>query len=518
MNKTIYHRFLRNVNILKNVSQTLSKFNVKLSNSKLATAASRISVPRPFDPYIEYIEKSTGKSFPTDLVFTADEVRAEDMRLIAVFSTPNFDFTKLDLNLLIKSAVRAAEELGILYPGEYNHLPPEESAKRFQLTTSAGYPFFRKKGNPSVLEDAISWASTQLNNPSMKEFMTQPTAVFHRFQYKVDNSDPSNIKVKKKIRPVWGVPFRILVLEGVIFRNAIDDYSNKNIQSSEPVSPTGRTRREVSTDIVSRLRSLGKPISYVDYKSFDSTIPSFMWALFYSTIYPMINTEIVKPSVIDLMMIYHCFTPYCWNSTKIEYQQKGVPSGCLVTSVFDTWVNRVLINYTSLERTSGRHYVGSTACTLGDDLLFVEDNATLVHLVNVSKRFGMTIDISSSKTVDYDDIFDFLGYFWDSDNRPTQLEPWYIAHLCLPSRFLTVTDIPLSYLQTYRGISICCGLFGGMETFERLVGKYDFVWQHLLSEYKSGNDPIISYVGEDQRLVNLRIPLSIILVEGWEAF
>lgn len=516
-------RFFNYFNYLRTVGRDITSRTLKtLDNKKLRASASQVNVPYPFKPYMKYIENTTGKPFPQDLAFTADDVNAEDLSIIEAFSQDYLNLKGINLNYLFKAALIAASELGIVdSPFKMRQLTLSESIDSFQGNTSASYPLFKKKYTEEAREDALTWAGSQLKSFKFWELMVQPCAVFHRFQYKVKQSDSSNsYSIKKKIRPVWGVPFRVLALEGFVFRGLVERYTLHNLSAAEPICSTGRTKLQISNDIISRLRSYNKPIVSVDYKRFDSTVHPLFWALFYSLTFETLNVgSKFSEELFKGLMAYGCFTPFCWKSTTVKYQRRGVPSGSLLTSMFDTFVNRTLVNYASLEYTKGRTTISGSSCVLGDDLVFCEDGLTLSHIVNVAKRFGMNIVKDDCTVSSPTAVFDFLGYFWDSENRPTQVIEWYIAHLCLPSRFISpdTYGLPISILQTYRGICVCMGLYKGMETFEFLVGNQDYEYQKLKDLYQRGSDPIIQYVGEDMRLFKIRIPMSVIFKEGWKS-
>jgi hypothetical protein len=509
----IKNLFFQNLGYLRRVSLGLNKKTEVINNPKLKAAASRVNVPFAFEPYRIAIEKSLKRPFPRNLGFTVEEVRKEDELIIEQFSKLFLNLGSINIDYLLKASQRVSDEMS-LSQGSVSPMSSDGSALRFPNSTSAGFPFFKRKDNEAARADAIEFAERHFHDPNFHKIMNQPSAVFHRYQYKVFKTNGS-YSIKKKIRPVWGLPYRISVLEGMVFRNLLDQYELDVSGSENPISSVGRTKKQVSDDIIRRLRRFDRPIISVDYSKFDSTVPSFLWALFYAHIEA--NSNGIPKELLECLMSYHCFTPFCWNSTRVRYQQRGVPSGSLITSYFDTWVNRLIYHYSCYESTNGRYCNGVTAYTLGDDLIFVEVYTSLAHLISVSKRFHMVIDRESCSISTKDDEIDFLGYFWDIQNRPTQKLEWYVAHLVLPSRFIKVTDIPLDVLQTYRGISICMSLYQGMKMFERLVGYRDRVWIDLRTRYANGQDPIIQYVGEDQRMSQLRIPLSVIFNEGWES-
>lgn len=519
--KNVLNRFHDNCRFLKSLESKVNKLEdskIVIKLQKLAAAASRVNVPEPFRPYIKIIEKRLNRPFPENLRFTAEEVRSEDKMIISDFSISNFDFSKLNISYLIEAAITAMSELGISPNFQTQIISAEDSAQRYPNNTSSGYPIFKRKDDPLSRDDAIKWANASLLKPDyFKEFSRQPTAVFHRFQYKA-RILANLTEMIKKIRPVWGVSYRILVYEGMLFRFIEDAFVSNNIVKDIPPTTAGLTRAEISDRIIVHVRGKRKNIISVDYSRFDSFVASFMWALFYAVLWHCFQNTSVTNKNLETMMSFHCYTPYCWNSTQLKFQRRGVPSGCLVTSFFDTWVNRTIINYAFLERSGGKFTAQDRSFCLGDDLLFVEEQITLKHFLNVARRFGMLIIPEKCSTSSFDKPFNFLGYTWDTLNRPVQPQEWYIAHYCLPSRFYRDYPFPVSVLQTYRALSLSMGLYQGIEMFESLIGSDDFIWVKLKEDWERGLDTIITYVGSDMRKYGLKIPLSVILTEGWRAF
>lgn len=131
----------------------------------------------------------------------------------------------------------------------------------------------------------------------------------------------------------------------------------------------------------------------------------------------------------------------------------------------------------------------------------------------------MKVSDEKSSSVSCDDVFQFLGVYWDKENRPFQTEEWYTAHFAMPSRFITPEVYSLSVLQTFRLLSICAPLHNGFSTFMKLIGTDDFVFKGMYDTYRNKHIDInIQYVGEDQRLKNTMFPLSLVIRDGWRAF
>lgn len=272
MNNNYKLTFIKFMASLKGFEKRLNQFEGKvfINNEKLRKAASRIQVPRPFYPYIGYLESNLGIKFPSELQYTVDEVTTSDLECFERFSQSNYDVSKINIEYLLKAAHSSAIELGIIRVDGIKHstMPLEESVTTFQRGTSSGFPLFLKKGSEEAIEDALSWSSKFLTDPSLSRIMKQPTAIFHRFQYKYNLVDNS---ITKKVRQVFGVSFRALALEAYFFRNMVNHSTFKNM-TQFPYATWGNTNPRLSRELLPHIRSYEKSIICLDMKLYDSTV------------------------------------------------------------------------------------------------------------------------------------------------------------------------------------------------------------------------------------------------------
>lgn len=506
--------FFRNLNILKNFRGNIPQYP-PLTNHNLAAAANRVTIPHVFKPFQHYIENTLGRPVNLDLKITSDDVRTNDESQEKQFKVVNFSLKNINIDYLLMAASQSLKDLG-LYGKTVETIDYDTSRLSFPGGTSACYPLYGNKKADKNVDDINTWVPSFLANPNIVELMCQPCTVFHRFRTYLSD-DLSENKVKS--RPVWGFPFRISVLEGMLFKRLLD----KSLAfTSSPLCrtcATGKTKLEISNDVIRRLRFESGKIYALDYSRFDSTIPSYMWALFYATVEPIIGLSPLMKKVFNLMMLYHNYTPYCLRNTFIQNQGQGNASGSMITTIFNNFVNRTMLNYATLERTHGKYFCEDNACVLGDDCVLNMDYFGTRHLLDVFKRFGIVVNVEKSLLVENDGKIPFAGYLWDyPDNAPTQTLPWFVSHLCVPGKFYRNSPIPVDILQTYRAITICSGVKDGIKVFEYLIGNQDRVWVKLKEDYYKGLDPMIQYIGGKERILYLSIPLHVILNSGWKAF
>lgn len=517
--KDVRDRFYRNVKRINSFSEYVLKHTDDvIGSNKLKMAASRISVPQVFEPYKVYCEEALDTQIPANFNFTVEDIKQSDLKAIESFSIPG-KLNKINMNLFIACGLQSAYELGILEHGKtsiHEKITPQESADSYERGTSSSYPLYKKKGDPESNRDAVEWTEKFVKRPDVNNIMHQPTTVFHRFQIKVgkDFSD-----ITKKIRAVWGISFRVLCLEGIYYRNLVNAVTKFNLEQRFPATTLGRTKYDISLNILPHLRDLNNRIVSLDFSAFDSTICQEFFALFHAIVFFSIKKDNkMDERILDLLMYFYVYTPYCWFSNKLKFQKRGTPSGSLLTATFNTWVTRTMLNYACMEYTNGRNYIEKTGITLGDDVTFSEEYVSAKHVYRVAERMGFTINVDKTSISGPNEPINLLGYIWTEDNEPTQTIGWYVAHLVVPSRFFRDTGIPNSLLQTYRGISICMQLKDGMQIFEQLVGWADIVWKDIKQQYRDTGQASIVWVTEDAQKMGTVIPIHLIYSEGWKAF
>jgi len=498
---------------LKNFKPWRHFSNTAPNNSKLLASANRVNTPNVFKAFVNIIERKTNFKF-NDIPITKEDVIASDNMATSEYNKKNFDYSRLNVDRLCLAAQIATEELGLSAVG-LDLMDLDLCPGTFPGSSSSCFPDYKKKNDPQAQQNAISFARDYLSTSPDKalfKLFTQPSTIFHRFQYKVGLDG----ELVKKIRPIWGIPFTISTLEAYFFRSLVDRVPTALIDSGSTVTSLGRDLPSISRDIISKFRGYKTKLISLDLKAFDSRVPSFMWSLFFAAIRQCIRFDLKYSQHFENLMYYYCYTPYVYRSRSISYQRRGTPSGCLITALFNTWVNRVIINYGYLEKSGDSLTPHQRLCVLGDDNLLTLDFLTESYIIKLYQRFGMLVNVEKTDVVNSSDTLPFLGYLWDNRDRPTQTENWYITHLAIPSTFYTGLEVPVSLFQTYRAISVCLPLYNGYKMFMKLIGYDDFMYRRLHKMYLKGEDPIIPYVTKDRRFENIKFPMSLFVRGSWE--
>jgi len=493
----------------------LTDLQIKLDhNVSLATAANRITIPHVFKPYWRFCENTLNRPINLELNVSPQSVRKSDDSMLETFSEFSCNLKTFNIDYLLKASQIAASELGFLY--KHNEISSlHESITSFPGNTSGCFPLYGKKKDENNIQYCLTFVESQIINPILLDLLKHPCTVFHRFRTYLS---PDMTENEVKSRPVWGFPFCISVIEGLFFRKLVYNCQEYCSKPGNANCATGKTKFRVSEDIIWPLRRLDNPVLCLDFSKFDSTIPSFMWPLFYAICKSCIIIPSHLNTLFEYLMCYHNFTPYCYRDTTIRFQQRGVPSGSLITSLFDSWTVRTIVNYAYLTYTHGKRLPRQSLSVLGDDAVLSINFVPYEYLIKVFTLFGVKVNVDKTSVVSSSDNIVFIGYVWDKLCRPTQTLDWFVSHLCIPSKFYRNSPIPVDKLQTYRALSLCAGVFRGMDFFEYLIGDQDYVWVDLKNKYESGEHVEIRYIGGKQRELFLTIPLSSILNIGWKAF
>lgn len=562
----LFKKYLSRSNGFANFKQKQGLNRFKVKNKKAINRSRSNTSSLLVFPFKNFIEENTGVEIPEEQFnVSISDIEERDRIAEKKFSTPNLDYSKINLDRLIKATHIVTDHMGFSEYRKLELLSPLESARRFPNNTSSAYPVYKPKQDEASRNEAISFAESYLTNRKPSLLFSRPVTIFHRFQAKnsnvskstytvrdfrnqvrvykdslspFNNKKKSNFKfnIDTKIRQVYALPYSVQTLEGCFFRNLVDQYIYYSSTNSNPVTPTGRSLPRISDTVMTDLRNKAKlsnsKLLSIDLESFDANVPPFMIALFGVTMKKFINFPDENSSrAFDDLINYYINTPYIktYRSDKVDFskgiplkfQCQGLPSGSLVTNFMGTFINSTILVYSHLENNEGLSGSEIVSCftVLGDDNLIVLNYLSENKIINVFSRFGFSVNANKSELVNNSSKIPFLGYVWDTTNRPIQSIPWYIVHLIFPSRFIRRSEIPfdIKYLQTFRAISLCCQLYDGFKIYKQLVGNKDRVLNEFYRMYVRGQDPLLHVVLEDQRNFLYRFPFSLIL-KGWRAF
>jgi hypothetical protein len=346
--------------------------------------------------------------------------------------------------------------------------------------------------NPSFLLDS-----------GLDHLLNLPELIFHRFQAVYD--DVSNICVEKS-RLVWCVPYTVVSLENIFFGKLIDSTKSKSINSEEVLYPISLTNFQIGQRSVSTLRKkfriLGNKnfkIYSLDFKKFDSTVPNWTKDMFFSIMRACIDLTPKQNKVYDYLRFYVKHTPFV-SKEGINFKNKGISSGLLITNLFDTWLNLTIFYFVDVVKLLYPEVIDDIydheipfdrismdkskvkygfiirepfVRVMGDDSIYLCDEFSLELHRKICRLIGMDVTVKHVCHHPDDDIF-FLGRFWNSSNRPFQTEE-YMALRIVYTKWYDDKTIPfdLKDLHLFRMLSICLPLIGGKEFLDKYLFDYE---------------------------------------------
>lgn len=294
-------------------------------------------------------------------------------------------------------------------------------------TGSAGLTAWGVKKQDAMLRGLERGEQTLL-----REKAPEPCIAFTRTQF------------DEKTRLVWGYPYSMTVLEGLVARPLIDRFKGSSLT---PMA-FGMSTHKMGSKL--RVASRHSRYAYsIDMSSFDSSICGKLIRIAFGILKTWFDLSRVEPTtgktygeVFDIVCDYFIHTPIVMPDHKIYLGKKhGVPSGSYFTQMVDSIAN-VIIGGTI----SAKFHMNvdkTDIFVLGDDLLLWSDrNVDLVQLANyASNEYGVVFNPNKSEKFLWSDTIKYLGRLWD-DGIPDQDLDKVIARMVYPERFRTYSEDP----------------------------------------------------------------------------
>lgn len=248
----------------------------------------------------------------------------------------------------------------------------------------------------------------------------------------------------EKTRLVWGYPYSMTVLEGIIARPLIERFKGSSIT---PMAFGMSTHK-----MGSKLRVAARHSRYaysIDMSSFDSSICQKLIRISFGILKTWFDLTRVEPTtgktygeVFDVVENYFIHTPIVMPDHNLYLGKRhGVPSGSYFTQMVDSVAN-VIIGGTI----SAKFHMNvdkTDIFVLGDDLLLWSDrNVDLVALANyASSTYGVEFNPKKSEKFLWSDTIKYLGRLW-TKGIPDQSTEKIIARMVYPERFRTYSKEP----------------------------------------------------------------------------
>ena len=219
-----------------------------------------------------------------------------------------------------------------------------------------------------------------------------------------------------KTRLVWGYPYSMTAIEGLIARPLI----KKFLKAYTPMS-FGISSLKLGTKL--RVASYSNKWAYAtDFSSFDSSINGKLISIAFSILKSWFdldglvnvgNNEVAVRKIFKLIENYFINTQIVMPDGNLyKGKRHGVPSGSYFTQMVDSVVNAIVIGAVS---SKFKMYVNKdTFNVLGDDVVFFSNADVEMDkiAVYVKQEFGLTINVAKSGKYSSGEEITYLGRHW----------------------------------------------------------------------------------------------------------
>nr|QOW97237.1 RNA-dependent RNA polymerase [Partiti-like alassinovirus] len=401
----------------------------------------------------------------------------------------------------------------------YRMLRPWEALDNLPHDTSSGYPLFKRKDSPEAVSDAIGWIKSfeEMRSFSSKfsSLIMNPVVIFHRFTTKIrDLRGSANIRPDIKIRQVFGVSFRVMLLETMLFQKVIDFVSSEGKFHS-----IGKTRPEISAQVslIRRNAFIGhRAVFCGDISGMDKNLPLFLVVCFFASLLAVVPFSGFAVVSVAAVAVYHCLTPILTFSG-LYVTNGGNVTGSKLTSLLNTFCLSVVVNYFFF-KVWGRSVREGEFFVQGDDFVVVLPRGFVYHLARVFGYFNLSINLRKSKYVTEigGDLIDYLGFGWHPNGYTDNADKWWIAKVIYPERY--VDDASGFFGRSFiRFCSIIFQLKRGPEIFDQFF-EANPVLKKQLDVYLKAGDPIIYHMDKRGKTHLGRIPLSQLRLRNWTCY
>lgn len=246
----------------------------------------------------------------------------------------------------------------------------------------------------------------------------------------------SRTQFNDKTRLVWGYPYSMTVIEGLVAKPLIERFKGGT-------TPMAFAMTTVALGTKLRVASYHRDWAYsIDMSSFDSSIAASLIHRAFKILRTWFDQQAVEPvsgktcgEVFDLIERYFIHTPIVMPNSKLYLGKRhGVPSGSFFTQIVDSIVNTIIAGTISSRFNFGLR--PQDVFVLGDDLLvWTKRDISLEKIASfASSYFGVEFNPAKSAKFHWDETIHYLGRDWDK-GVPDLSEEEIIKRMVYPERF-----------------------------------------------------------------------------------
>lgn len=246
----------------------------------------------------------------------------------------------------------------------------------------------------------------------------------------------SRTQFENKTRLVWGFPYSMTVIEGLLAYPLLEKFKGGNTPMAFAM-----TTMHLGTKLVTA--SYHSEWSYsIDMSAFDASISSYLINQAFDILQTWFNLDDVEPrsgllvrEVFEVVRRYFITAPIVMPDGNIyKGRRHGVPSGSFFTQMIDSIVN-VIIAGTISSRFS-MNVDKSEVFVLGDDLLMWSNRDVSLDVISryATEVFGVQFNAAKSKKMRYTEPVQYLGRVW-TNGLPDLDVSEILKRMVYPERF-----------------------------------------------------------------------------------
>lgn len=267
----------------------------------------------------------------------------------------------------------------------------------------------------------------------LEEKQPEPCIAFKRTQF------------NDKTRLVWGYPYSMTAIEGLVARPLIKNFLKANTPMSFGISSL-----KLGTKL--RVASYSNRWAYAtDFSSFDSSISAKLIHLAFNILKTWFNLdelvsvgnkEVTVSRIFKLIEYYFINTMIVMPDGNLyKGKRHGVPSGSYFTQMVDSVVNAIVIG--AMSSKFKMHVCKDTFNVLGDDVVFFSNaDVDMNRIASYVKRFfGLTINVAKSGKYKSGEEIVYLGRHW-LDGIPDLPQNEILKRMAQPETFRQYSKDP----------------------------------------------------------------------------
>lgn len=489
---------------------TIGHFTISLSNS-LRTRLRSISLPQVEYDILKKVERTYPElrgQLPRNIYVKYSDVLESDYTSAKHFCSLDQSKISCDIPTYLRAIRLCFKQLGFHTAQQVGTVSVEQAVNKIPSDSSSCYPLFRKKGTEEAREQALSFIHRFYKlkdlTSKLKLMYQYPCIVYHRFSNKLFNTGRS-IGLRTKIRQFFGLPFCLVLLEGIYFDKFLEV-----VFSAPNYTCAGLTRPKVLRKVEEMRKACrsSERILCGDIDGMDVSIRMIHIIVFFSVAMYFSRWESSFRTVFKTLCFYHCFTPFLNSDLKLFISSGGNKSGSKITGLLNTYVLLTIFNYSQLIRGKSEDEIKIDAT--GDDFIAIIDEGSEGQLKQIFGEFGLRLNKLKTKIVSANEGIEYMGFTWDEEG-PSAKDFWWLSRIIYPESFVPEEGVGRLVLRI---CSIIFQIKEGKSIFYKLMPLFPDFWREFLLGY----DPIIYYLDKHRRRRWGRLPLSLLLARGWRCY